>query len=136
MTICACCNADRTRILIHCRQQSVPASSSHKRMESLVLGQVREFWHDLEAATNERQAAMFRMLNGHLTRLGRRIEAAVGELLDVHLEPATLKLEPPSAQQFHADLQQLFDAGAACAFASCFLDAGAFQGMSYPISCP
>ena len=46
---------------------------------------MREFWAALEAATNERQAAMFGVLNAHLATLGRRIEAAVGELLDVRL---------------------------------------------------
>ena len=29
----------------------------------------------------------------------------------VHLAPAALRLEPPTAAQFHADLAQLFDAG-------------------------
>ena len=73
--------------------------------------QVREFWHELESATNARQAAMFGLLNGHLNRLGGRVEAAVGGLLHVRLEPAALHLEPPSAQQHHADLQALFDSG-------------------------
>lgn len=72
---------------------------------------MREFWHELESATNERQAAMFGLLNGHLARLGARVEAAVGGLLHVRLEPAALCLAPPSAQQHHADLQALFDAG-------------------------
>ena len=31
----------------------------------------------------------------------------------VHLEPAQLHLEPPTAQQFHTDLQELFSTGAA-----------------------
>ena len=31
----------------------------------------------------------------------------------VHLEPAQLQLEPPTAQQFHTDLQELFSTGAA-----------------------
>jgi hypothetical protein len=74
--------------------------------------QVRDFWHALEAATNERQQAMFRLLNRHLKRLAQRVEVAVGEALEVQLEPAALHLDPPTAQQFHADLQDLFDTGA------------------------
>lgn len=81
-------------------------------MPPCVRAQVREFWHALEAATNARQAALFGVLNAHIAKLGRRLEAAVGELLEVALEPAALRLEPPSAAQFHADLGQLFDAGA------------------------
>ena len=32
-------------------------------------------------------------------------------LLQIHLEPATLRLEPPTAEQFHTDLQELFTTG-------------------------
>lgn len=73
--------------------------------------QVREFWHALEEATNERQQAMFQLLNSHMKRLAQRVEAAVGEALEVQLEPTALRLDPPTAQQFHADLQNLFDTG-------------------------
>ena len=31
----------------------------------------------------------------------------------VQLEPVPLQLEPPTAQEFHADLQQLFSTGTA-----------------------
>ncbi len=72
---------------------------------------MRDFWHALEAATNERQQAMFRLLNRHLKRLTQRVEVAVGEALEVQLEPAALHLDPPTAQQFHSDLQDLFDTG-------------------------
>ena len=59
-------------------------------LESAV--QVRGFWGQLEAATNERQQAMFRMLNAHLKHLAQRIEAAVGEILEV---THTLVLQQP-----------------------------------------
>ena len=49
--------------------------------------QVRGFWAQLEAATNERQQAMFRMLNVHLARLGQRVETVVGDLLEVSASP-------------------------------------------------
>ena len=49
--------------------------------------QVRGFWAQLEAATNERQQAMFRMLNAHLNRLAQRVETVVGDLLEVHTLP-------------------------------------------------
>ena len=49
--------------------------------------QVRGFWAQLEAATNERQQAMFRVLNGHLKHLAQRVEAAVGEILEVTHNP-------------------------------------------------
>ena len=45
--------------------------------------QVRGFWAQLEAATNERQQAMFRVLNKHLARLAQRVETVVGDLLEV-----------------------------------------------------
>lgn len=49
----------------------------------MICLQVRAFWAQLEAATNERQQAMFRILNTHLKHLAQRIETAVGELLEV-----------------------------------------------------
>lgn len=73
---------------------------------------MREFWHELEAATNARQAALFEALNRQLERLARRIEATVGDALDVTLEPAALAIAPPTPEQFHADLRELFSAGA------------------------
>ncbi len=74
--------------------------------------QVREFWHELEAATNARQAALFAALNAQLEVLARRIEAVVGDALDVALEPAALAIAPPTPEQFHADLRELFSTGA------------------------
>ena len=70
-----------------------------------------DFWHSLEAATNLRQGQMFASLNARMAALGQRIEAAVGSALDVSLEPAQLHLDPPSAADFHANLQDLFAEG-------------------------
>ena len=56
--------------------------------------QVRGFWAQLEAATNERQQAMFRVLNTHLARLAQRVETVVGDLLEVGV--ATHELGPTS----------------------------------------
>lgn len=78
---------------------------------SMRAPQVREFWHELEAATNARQAALFEALNAQLERLARRIEATVGDALDITLEPAELAIAPPTPEQFHADLRDLFSAG-------------------------
>ena len=60
----------------------------------LVCVQVRGFWAHLETATNERQQAMFRMLNTHLKHLAERVETAVGELLEVRRAFLGLLLAP------------------------------------------
>ena len=39
-------------------------------------------------------------------------QAVVSERLSVRLEPVDLRLQPPTAQEFHDSLQQLFTAGA------------------------
>ena len=73
--------------------------------------QVRDFWQDVEAATNERQHSMFQCINRRLESLSRQIEATVGEALDVRLEPVTIAMDPPAAQDFHDSLQNLFAQG-------------------------
>ena len=73
--------------------------------------QVGEFWQGLEAATNARQRVLFHRINGHLAVLARAIEATVGELLSVRLEAVPIRMEPPSAQTFHASLQDLLSRG-------------------------
>ncbi|CAL8468472.1 g8012 [Coccomyxa elongata] len=88
---------------------TLPLHDLHNDIHATIDAEVRDFWHALEAATNERQQAMFRLLNHHMKRLAQRVEAAVGEALEVVLEPAALHLDPPTAQQFHSDLQDLFD---------------------------
>lgn len=73
--------------------------------------QVRDFWQDVEAATNERQRAMFQCINTRLESLSRQIEATVGEALDLRLEPVTIAMDPPASQDFHDSLQNLFAQG-------------------------
>lgn len=75
------------------------------------LLQVRDFWQDVEAATNERQRAMFLCINRRLESLSRQIEATVGDVLDLRLEPVTIAMDPPAAQDFHDSLQNLFAQG-------------------------
>ena len=74
--------------------------------------QVAEFWHEVELALNVRQQSMFRAVNAHLERLSRAVEDVVGGLLSLRLEPVVVRMEAPSATEFHTSLQQLFTAGA------------------------
>ncbi len=47
-----------------------------------------------------------------------RVQAVVSERLSVRLEPVDLRLQPPTAQEFHDSLQRLFAAGAPTARAT------------------
>lgn len=82
--------------------------------------QVGEFWHELEAATNERQRKMFRQVNRHLEALSRAIESAVADQLDVRLEAVDIRLTPPTADAFHASLQELFNDGGVFTLPPCY----------------
>ena len=73
--------------------------------------QVSDFWQDVEAATNERQRSMFQCINRRLESLSREIEGTVGRVLDLRLEPVTIAMDPPAAQDFHDSLQNLFAQG-------------------------
>jgi hypothetical protein len=73
--------------------------------------QVGDFWQDVEAATNERQRSMFQCINRRLESLSREIEGTVGQVLDLRLEPVTITMDPPAAQDFHDSLQNLFAQG-------------------------
>ena len=66
----------------------------------------------VQMASNDRQRTLLRRLNVHLEQLSRTIEAVVSESLSVRLEPVDLRLEKPSASEFHDSLQELFAAGA------------------------
>ena len=72
----SCCKIER-----NCPKSVCEHAAPHQR--SCTSLQVRGFWAQLEAATNERQQAMFRMLNVHLERLAKRVETVVGDLLEV-----------------------------------------------------
>lgn len=54
---------------------------------------------------------MFQCINRQLESLSRQIEATVGEALDLRLEPVTIAIDPPAAQDFHESLQNLFAQG-------------------------
>ena len=73
--------------------------------------QIQEFWHELEVATNEKQQQMVGTINQHLSSLARDIEDVVGRTLDLRLEPVDIRMDPPTAQDFHDSLQQLFSSG-------------------------
>ena len=73
--------------------------------------QIQEFWHELEVATNEKQQQMVTTINQHLSGLARDIEDVVGRTLDLRLEPVDIRMDPPTAQDFHDSLQQLFSSG-------------------------
>ncbi|KAL3150332.1 hypothetical protein ABBQ32_000177 [Trebouxia sp. C0010 RCD-2024] len=83
----------------------------HAAISSSIEAEVRDFWQDVEAATNERQRAMFQCINRRLESLSRQIEATVGEALNLRLEPVTIAMDPPAAQDFHESLQNLFAQG-------------------------
>lgn len=74
--------------------------------------QVADFWHEVELALNVRQASMFQAVNAHLERLARAVDSVVGDLLALRLEPVVVRMDPPSAAQFHSSLQELFERGA------------------------
>lgn len=71
-----------------------------------------EFWHEVELATNVRQQRMFQAVNAHLEKLARAVDDVVGGLLSLRLEPVLVRMEPPSAAEFHSSLQELFEKGA------------------------
>ncbi len=59
------------------------------------MAQVRGFWHQLETATNERQRALLRRLNGHLEGLSRAIEVLLRSLTSI-ARPRTASTRPLS----------------------------------------
>ncbi|KAK9830273.1 hypothetical protein WJX72_010744 [[Myrmecia] bisecta] len=93
------------------RDMQATLEELHNEIQAQIDAEVGEFWQQLERATNERQHTLFRRINTHLQALSQRIEAAVGEVLEVRLEPAHIRLEMPSAQDFHTSLQTLFAEG-------------------------
>ncbi|DBA79311.1 TPA: hypothetical protein ACH3X2_007790 [Trebouxia sp. C0005] len=86
-------------------------SELHAAISSSIEAEVNDFWQDVEAATNERQRSMFQCINRRLESLSREIEGTVGQVLDLRLEPVTIAMDPPAAQDFHDSLQNLFAQG-------------------------
>ena len=72
---------------------------------------MRDFWYQLEVSTNGHQVVLLRRLNAHLAELTKEIEDSVCEVLAIEVQPIAISLTPPSAQDFHDTLAQLFAAG-------------------------
>ena len=83
----------------------------HRSIETLVESEVRDFWHELEAATNSRQKFLFDIINEKLQELAAEAEGVLSHRLDVRLEPAKLSIEAPSFSQQHSDFAELFSKG-------------------------
>lgn len=62
-------------------------------------------------ATNEKHQQLVGVLNQHLQCLARDIEDVVGAALNLQLEPISMELDPPSLEQFHHSIQELFQKG-------------------------
>ncbi|KAK9809277.1 hypothetical protein WJX73_000125 [Symbiochloris irregularis] len=96
---------------IHNADLQATLEELHNDIQEQISAEVAEFWHEVELALNVRQQSMFRAVNAHLERLSRAVEDVVGGLLSLRLEPVVVRMEPPSATEFHTSLQQLFSAG-------------------------
>ncbi|KAI7841857.1 hypothetical protein COHA_004386 [Chlorella ohadii] len=83
----------------------------HSTIYLQIEEEVRAFWASLESATNVRARQLFTAINERMAELCVEIEGEVSEALCCRLEPADIKLAPPTAEQFHADLQALFATG-------------------------
>lgn len=83
----------------------------HSTIYLQIEEEVRAFWASLESATNARARQLFAAINGRMSELCAAIEGEVSEALCCRLEPADIRLAPPSAEEFHADLQALFATG-------------------------
>ena len=90
----------------------LPAAAWLLQSRTLCIMQVAEFWHEVELATNVRQQRMFQAVNAHLEKLSRGVDDVVGGLLSLRLEPVLVRMDPPSAAEFHCSLQELFEKGA------------------------
>jgi len=84
----------------------------HDDLMAQVHAEVAEFWGVLEAVAAARHAELLTALNAHLGRLARQVEDSVSHSLGgVALAPVRLRLERPSAQAFHTDLDALIAKG-------------------------
>jgi hypothetical protein len=80
-------------------------------LRSQIHREVADFWHVLESCTNRRHRQLVGVVNAHLDALSRRIEGSVNAALEVRLAPAELRLEVPSAEQFHSNITDLLSQG-------------------------
>eukprot|EP00854_Cymbomonas_tetramitiformis_P007094 gene7094-8463_t len=86
--------------LFHTERQAAPRSALEADLRRLytavnhqINAEVREFWHEMEIATNERQRAFIQEINGALAELSAEVEATVEEQLgSVTLEPVRISL--------------------------------------------
>eukprot|EP00884_Botryococcus_braunii_P002284 jgi/Botrbrau1/12056/Bobra.0295s0011.1 len=74
-------------------------------------GEVRDFWHQLEVAATTQQHELYAIINKQLDKVSAAIEASVGEILNVRLEPVNLRIEIPTSEDFHNSLAELFKHG-------------------------
>ncbi|GAX72603.1 hypothetical protein CEUSTIGMA_g59.t1 [Chlamydomonas eustigma] len=88
-------------------------SQLHDDLLAQVHAEVSEFWAVLEACTCARHKELLKSVNKQMEGLSRQIESVVGGCMDVSLNPVSLKLTAPSAEQFHSDLQDLINKGVA-----------------------
>ncbi|KAI8470959.1 MAG: hypothetical protein J3K34DRAFT_458551 [Monoraphidium minutum] len=83
----------------------------HDAVTTQIEAEVSEAWHVMESACNARARRLAAALNDALERLSARVEGAVEAQLDVRLEPVALRMEAPTRDAFHADLQALIENG-------------------------
>ncbi|KAK3237427.1 hypothetical protein CYMTET_52497 [Cymbomonas tetramitiformis] len=101
--------------LFHTERQAAPRSALEADLRRLytavnhqINAEVREFWHEMEIATNERQRAFIQEINGALAELSAEVEATVEEQLgSVTLEPVRISLVPPTITEHHTHLTEL-----------------------------
>ncbi|KAK3275091.1 hypothetical protein CYMTET_16760 [Cymbomonas tetramitiformis] len=107
--------------LFHTERQAAPRSALEADLRRLytavnhqINAEVREFWHEMEIATNERQRAFIQEINGALAELSAEVEATVEEQLgSVTLEPVRISLVPPTITEHHTHLTELLRQDAA-----------------------
>lgn len=83
----------------------------HSMVYEQVEAETRDFWGSLEQSTNQRQRQLLSAINARIRELSAAVEKEVSLSLHCSLEPVDMRLKPPSAEQFHVNLQQLLQRG-------------------------